>query len=271
MENNLKKNRYMYLYNWITLLYTWNVINLLLQLKKKLRFSNFEELVKNEIYSKNKYSLKNIYALCVHAKTLQLCPALCDPMDCSLPNSSVRGILQARILEQVAIPFSRGSSRPRNQTQVSCTAGQFSTVWATREATNFGVICCAARAGTRVKQVRTPTLKMNASLTLCPGFLICLTLVPILCLYLVAMSCLTLCNPMDCNPPGSSVRGILQARILEWVVVPFSRGSSQPRDQIGSPALQADSLLSDPPGRSATYRSPKVLWMHSESDRTCSL
>ena len=125
----------MYLYNWITLLYTWNVINLLLQLKKKkLRFSNFEELVKNEIYCKNKYSLKNIYALCVHAKTLQLCPALCDPMDCSLPNSSVRGILQARILEQVAIPFSRGSSRPRNQTQVSCTAGQFSTVWATREA-----------------------------------------------------------------------------------------------------------------------------------------
>ena len=41
--------------------------------------------------------------------------------------------------------------------------------------------------------------------------------------------CLTVCDPMDCSLPGSSVHGILQARILEWVAVPFSRGSSQPR------------------------------------------
>ena len=44
-------------------------------------------------------------------------------------------------------------------------------------------------------------------------------------------SCLILCNPMDCNPPGSSVQGIHQARILEWVAVPFSRGSPQCRDR----------------------------------------
>ena len=50
-------------------------------------------------------------------------------------------------------------------------------------------------------------------------------------LCLVAQSCLTLCDPMDCSPLGSSVHGILQARILERVVIPFSRGSSQPRDQ----------------------------------------
>ena len=43
-------------------------------------------------------------------------------------------------------------------------------------------------------------------------------------------SCPTLCHPMDCSPPGSSVHGILQARILEWIAVPFSRGSSRPRD-----------------------------------------
>ena len=48
----------------------------------------------------------------------------------------------------------------------------------------------------------------------------------------VAQSCLTLCDPMDCSVPGSAVHGILQARTLEWVTVPFSRGSSQPRDQI---------------------------------------
>ena len=47
---------------------------------------------------------------------------------------------------------------------------------------------------------------------------------------LVAQLCLTLCDPMDCSPPGSSVHGILQARILEWVAISFSRGSSQPRD-----------------------------------------
>ena len=50
----------------------------------------------------------------------QSCPALCKPMDCSLPDSSVHGIFQARILAWVAIPFSRGPSRPRDQTQVSC-------------------------------------------------------------------------------------------------------------------------------------------------------
>ena len=44
-------------------------------------------------------------------------------------------------------------------------------------------------------------------------------------------SCPTLCDPMDCSPAGSSVHGILQARILEWAAMPSSRGSSQPRDQ----------------------------------------
>ena len=49
-------------------------------------------------------------------------------------------------------------------------------------------------------------------------------------LCLVAHSCLPLCEPMDCSPPGSSVHGVFQARILEWVAIPFSRGSSWPRD-----------------------------------------
>ena len=59
------------------------------------------------------------------AKLLQLYPTLCDPMDCSPAGSSVHGILQARILEWVAISFSRESSWPRNQTQVSCIAGRW--------------------------------------------------------------------------------------------------------------------------------------------------
>ena len=52
----------------------------------------------------------------------------------------------------------------------------------------------------------------------------------ICCCCLVATSCLTLCNPTDCSLPGSSVHGISQARILEWGVISFSWGSSQPRD-----------------------------------------
>ena len=64
----------------------------------------------------------------------QSCPTLCDPMDCSPPGSCVHEIFQARILEWVAISFSRGSSQSRDRTQVSCTAGRFFTDWATREA-----------------------------------------------------------------------------------------------------------------------------------------
>ena len=68
----------------------------------------------------------------------QSCLTLCDPMDCSLPCSSVHGILQARILEWVAIPFSRGSSQPRDWTQVSCIAGGFFTIWTTKETQKEG-------------------------------------------------------------------------------------------------------------------------------------
>ena len=66
----------------------------------------------------------------------QLRLTLGDLMDCGPPESSVHGILQAAILEWVAISFSRGSSQPRDRTQVSCIAGIFFAVWATREALN---------------------------------------------------------------------------------------------------------------------------------------
>ena len=59
------------------------------------------------------------YSLCVHAKSFQSYLTLCNPMDCSPPGSSVHEILQARILEWVAMPFSRESSRPRDQTHIS--------------------------------------------------------------------------------------------------------------------------------------------------------
>ena len=67
------------------------------------------------------------------SEVAQSCPTLCDPIDCSLPGSSVHGIFQAIVLEWVAISFSRGSSRPRARTRVSHTVNRRFTVWATRE------------------------------------------------------------------------------------------------------------------------------------------
>ena len=88
---------------------------------------------------------------------------------------------------------------------------------------------------------------LKTSLPLSPGCLHLLMLMPTGCrsprgratLHSVGLCvrakslqlCLTLCNPMDCSPPGSSVHGVLQARILEWVAMPSSSRSSQPRDQ----------------------------------------
>ena len=73
--------------------------------------------------------------LAVKVKVAQSCPTLCDPMV-----YTVHGILQARILEWVAFPFSRRSSQPRDQSQVSCIAGGFFTCWATREALCLAVL-----------------------------------------------------------------------------------------------------------------------------------
>ena len=68
-----------------------------------------------------------------------------------------------------------------------------------------------------------------------------------LCCCLIAKSCPTLCDPMDCSPPGSSVHGISQARILESVVISYSKGSSQSRDQTQS------GLDTEPPGKPLYY------------------
>ena len=106
---------------------------------------------------------------CVHAKSLQSCPTLCDTMDCSPPGSSVHVILQVRILEWVAISFFRGSSWPRDRTHISyitCIGRQFfitSTMW-------------KAPNNTDSDQIRS-----------------------------VAQSCPTLCDPMNRSTPGLPV------------------------------------------------------------------
>ena len=125
-------------------------------------------------------SLENIRA-CV--LSLESCPTLCDPMDCSQPGPSVHGLLQARILEWIVISSFRISSRPGDRTP------------------HF--LCLLHwRAGSLPV---APPGKVKVKVT---------------------QSCPILCHPMDCT-----VCGIPQARILEWVAFPFSRGSFQPRDR----------------------------------------
>ena len=100
-------------------------------------------MIKNKRERERKTLLKvGIEGTCaVLCLVAQSCPTLCDPVDCSLSGSFVHGILQARILEWIAIPFSRGSSQPRDQTQASHIAGGFFTIWATREASpSYGEI-----------------------------------------------------------------------------------------------------------------------------------
>ena len=153
------------------------------------------------------------------------------------------------LLEWVAIPLFRGSSRPRNLTWVSCTAGRFFTIWATREAhlfltttlkdRNYYSCLVSQMKKLELREVRrsacTPKLTL-AELRFDPrqsdspacDFNQCVD-----CLESeseVAQSCPTLCDPMGGNLPGSMVHGIFQARIVEWATISFSRGSSQPRD-----------------------------------------
>ena len=81
----------------------------------------------------------------MRVKSLQSCPTLCDPLDCSLPGPSIHGFLQTRTLEWVAMPSSRGSSRPRDRTRishVSCVGRRFFTTLAIWEALKDEIASC---------------------------------------------------------------------------------------------------------------------------------
>ena len=153
------------------------------------------------------------------------CPTLCDPMDCSPPGSSIHGILQARILEWVAISFSRGTCRPRDQTQVSSIAGRRFTLWATGEACLWyrliykvlskSVLCCTFNLSDWIcVSISTATQRESAFCSLsavCPC-----------CFYLILAStgegngnplqCSCLGNPRDGGAWWAAVYEVAQSR-----------------------------------------------------------
>ena len=150
-------------------------------------------------------------------------------MDCSLPGFFVHGILQARILKWAATPFSKGSSGPRDRTESVMSlalVGRFFTTSTTWEGPGGLGLGLGLRLGIGLGLGKAQVVQFSS----------------------VAQSCPTLCDPIDGSPPGSAVPGILQARILEWVTISFSRGSSQPRDRIWVSRIAADSLPSEPLG-----------------------
>ena len=101
--------------------------------------SFYQNLPVNNVLRTNHFYSVDIWN-CAYSHA-QFCPTLCDPMDCSLPGSPVHGTSQARILEWVAILFSRAPSQPRDRTWVSCLAGGFFTVLATREGRVYVCVC----------------------------------------------------------------------------------------------------------------------------------
>ena len=127
------------------------------------------------------------------------CSILRNPIDCSLPDSSVHGILQERILEGIAILFSRGSSWPRDQTQIFQTAVRFFSTWATRE----GPLAFSLYVGCLFGTLRELYVAAAAAKSL--------------------QSCPTPSDPMDYSLPDSSIHRIFQARVLEWVAIAFSK------------------------------------------------
>ena len=153
----------------------------------------------------------------------QSCLTLYDPMDCSLPGSSVHGILQARILECFAILFSRGSSWPRYWTCVFRIAGRFFTIWATRSEVKWSrsVVSDSSRPhGLQPTRLHHPWDSPGKNTGVgCHCLLQCMK---VKSESEVAQSCLTLHDPVDCSLPCSSVHGIFQARVLEWGAIAFS-------------------------------------------------
>ena len=155
----------------------------------------------------------------VKVKVTQSCTTLCNPMD-----YTVHGILQARILEWVAFPFSRGSSQLRDWTQVSRIAGRFFTSWATGKPKNTEV------GSLFLLQQIFPTQESNWDLLHCSWILYQLSYqgrpensLLLLLLTKSLQLCPTLCDPIDGSPPGSPIPGILQTRTLEWVAISISK------------------------------------------------
>ena len=162
------------------------------------------------------------------AKSLQLCPTLCNPIDGSPPGSPVSGILQAITLEWVAISFSNAWKWKVKVKSLSCVRPS-ATPWtaAFQAPPSMGFSRQEYWSGVPLPSPNSLAFIKFHNQThsyFCTDICIFTWDVPIRDqTRSVAQSCPTLCDPMNCSPPHSSVHGIFQAVILEWVAISFSR------------------------------------------------
>ena len=169
----------------------------------------------------------------------QSCPTLCNPVDCSPPGSSVGGILQARILEWVAMPSSRGSSQPRDQTQVSHTTARFFTVWATKEALISTMLLQIAKFHSFYSWVIFHCVYIYECV--CMSVSVCVYINVYLDLFSsVTQLCPTLCDPIDCSMPGFPVYH--QLLELTQTHVHWVGGTIQSSHPLSSPSPPAFNL-----------------------------
>ena len=173
--------------------------------------------------------------MCLHAataaaKSLLSCPILCDPIDCSPPGSAIPGMLQARTLEWVAIFFSN-AWKWKVKLKSFSRVRLFTTPWtaAYQAPPSMGFSKQEYWSG-----VPLPSPVCMLSLQLCP----------------------TLCDLMVFSPLGSSLHGILQARILGWIGMPSSRGFSQPRDQTCASCITGKFFTTESLGKPPNYIIP---------------
>ena len=156
---------------------------------------------------------------CTHARKLS-CPTLCNPMDHSLPGSSIHVILQTWILGWVAISSSRGSSRPRDLTWVSRIVGRHFTIWATKEVPQGKGE--GGQSDTSASAIFSDSFNLTYSIYQGAIFWGITSRTPSHLMLLLLLLLSTLCDAIDGSPPGSLFPGILKARTLEWVAISFS-------------------------------------------------
>ena len=170
--------------------------------------------------------LYSTVGLCVQAKLLQSCPTLCNPMDCGLPGSSVRGILQARIIEWAAMPSSRGSSQPRDWTHVSCFGRQ--------------VLYHFGQCKFWLQKMRSAAVFHRSKFSSSVQF------------SSVTQSCPTPCDPTNCSTPGLPVHH----QLPEFIQTHVHRvgDAIQPSHPLSSPS---------PPAPNPSQHQSLFQWVHS--------
>ena len=183
--------------------------------------------------------LANWFA-CVSAKSLQSCPTLCNPVGYRPPDSSVHGILQEKILEWVAVFFSRESSWPRGWTCVSCVsclADRFFTTAPSGEPSStheeLSLHSCCVRVNKTVAHWNLACYRnfLHGAKSL--------------------QLCLTLFEPLHCSPPGSSFHGILQTRYC-------SESPCPPPGDLPNPGIKPTSLMS--PALAGRFFTTSTTW-----------